>query len=204
MMEEPVQDYPPGQHLIGRKIKIKGSPHSRDLDQVEVTTEKVEGTTVKTTEPNNQDRIEAKHPFGQPHRTTLIKTTAGWKEVLNQSIEKLGRMIDSPVLQADLRQYDYYTSSNRPTTLNMMARPNQGSGSESTHNRLNSLGGRRYQDPVLSHGLRNHASPMVRQIEPRINQKLGELAKCFLSKFCRYHYAPNHPRRIKGTQAERG
>ena len=139
MMEEPVQDYPPGQHLIGRKIKIKGSPHSRDLDQVEVTIEKVEGTIVKTIEPNNQDRSEAKHPFGQLHRTTLIKTTAGWKEVLNQSTEKPGRTIDSPVLQADLLRYNYRTSSSRPTTLNMMARPNQGSGSESTHNRLNWL-----------------------------------------------------------------
>ena len=129
MMEEPVQDYPPGQHLIGKKIKIKGSLHSRDLDQVEVTTEKVEGTTVKTTEPNNQGRSEVKHPFGQPHRTTLTKTTAGWKEVLNQNTEKPGRTIDSPVLQADLLQYDYRTSSNRPTTLNMMARLNQSSGS---------------------------------------------------------------------------
>ena len=62
-MEEPVQDYPPGQHLIGKKIKIKGSPHSRDLDQVEVTTEKVEGTTVKTTERNNQDRSESEAPI---------------------------------------------------------------------------------------------------------------------------------------------
>ena len=47
MMEGPAQDYLPGQHLMSRKIKIKGSPLSRDLDQVEVTTEKVEGTTVK-------------------------------------------------------------------------------------------------------------------------------------------------------------
>ena len=97
-MEEPAQDYLPGQHLIGRKIKIKGSPLLRDLDQVEVTIEKVEGTTVKTTEPNNQDRSEAKHPFEQPRRTTLAKTTAGWKEVLNQNTEKPGRMIDFLVL----------------------------------------------------------------------------------------------------------
>ena len=33
---------------------------------------------------------------------------------------------------------------------------------------------------VLSHGPGNHASPMVRQIEYRINQKLGGLAKSFL------------------------
>ena len=86
-----------GQHLMNRKIKIKGSPLSRDLDQVEVTTEKVEGTTVKTTESNNQ-RSEAKHPFRQPRRTTLTKTTVGWKEVLNQNTKKLERTIDSPVL----------------------------------------------------------------------------------------------------------
>ena len=82
-MEGPAQDYLPGQHLIGRKIKIKGSPLSRDLDQVEVTTEKVEGTTVRTTESNNQERSEVKHPFRQPRRTILTKTTVGWKEVLN-------------------------------------------------------------------------------------------------------------------------
>ena len=64
MMEGPTQDYQPGQHLMGRKIKIKGHPLSRDLDQVEVTTEKIEGTIVKTTESNNQERSEAKHLFG--------------------------------------------------------------------------------------------------------------------------------------------
>ena len=31
-----------GQHLMNRKIKIKGSPLSKDLDQVEVTTERAE------------------------------------------------------------------------------------------------------------------------------------------------------------------
>ena len=129
MTEGPAQDYLLGQHLIRRKIKIKGSPLSRDLDQVEATTEKVEGTTVKTTESNNQDRSEAKYPFGQLRRTTPTKMTVGWKEVLNQSTGKPGRTIDSPVLQADLLRYDYRTSSSRPTTLNMMARPNQGSGS---------------------------------------------------------------------------
>ena len=102
MMEEPIQDYPPDQHLIGRKIKIKGSPHSRDLDQVEVTTKKVEGTTVKTAESSNQERPEAKHLLRQPRWITLTKTTAGQKEVLNQSTKKPERMIDSPVLQTDL------------------------------------------------------------------------------------------------------
>ena len=133
-MEGPAQDYLAGQHLMSRKIKIKGSPLSRGLDQVEVTTEKVEGTTVKTTEPNNQGRSEAKHPFGHSRRTTLTETIVGWKEEPNQNTEKPGRTIDSLVLQVDLLQYDYRTSSNRPTTLNMMARLNQGSGSESTHN----------------------------------------------------------------------
>ena len=62
---------------MSREIKIKGSPLSRDLDQVEVTIEKVEGTIVKTTESNNQERSEAKYLFRQPHRTTLAKTTVG-------------------------------------------------------------------------------------------------------------------------------
>ena len=136
-MEEPIQDYPPDQHLIGRKIKIKGSSLSRDLDQVEVIIEKVEGTIVKTTESNNQGRSEAKHPFRHSHRTTLTKMTVGRKEVPNQNIKKPERTIDSPALQIDLLQYDYLTSSSRPTTLSMMARLNQGSGSGFTHNRLN-------------------------------------------------------------------
>ena len=67
------------------KIKIKESPLSRDLDQVKVTIEKVEGTIVKTTESNNQGRSEAKHPFRHPRRTTLTKTTVGRKEVPNQN-----------------------------------------------------------------------------------------------------------------------
>ena len=82
-MEGPAQDYLTVQHLMTRKIKIKGCPLSKDLDQVEVTIEKVEGTIVKTTKSNNQDRSEAKHPFGQPRRTTLTKTTVGQKEKPN-------------------------------------------------------------------------------------------------------------------------
>ena len=136
-MEGPAQDCLQGQHLIGGKIKIKGSPHSRDLDQVEVTTEKVEGTIVKMTKSNNQERSEAKHLFRQPRRTTLTKTTIGKKGVLNQNTQKPERTIDSPVLQTDLLQYDYLISSIRPTTLNMMARLNQGSGLGFTRNRLN-------------------------------------------------------------------
>ena len=57
----------------------------RDLDQVEVTIEKVDGTIVKMTESNNQERSEAKHIFRQPRRTTLTKTTVGKKGVLNQN-----------------------------------------------------------------------------------------------------------------------
>ena len=133
-MGEPAQDCLLGQHLIGRKIKIKESPLSRDWDLVEVTIEKIEGTTVETTKSNNQERSEAKHPYKQPRRTTLTKTTVGWKEVLNQNTKKPERTIDSPVLQTDLLQYDYLTSSNRPTTPSTMARPNQSNGLGFTHN----------------------------------------------------------------------
>ena len=90
---------------MSKKIKIKGSPLSRDLDQVEVTTEKVEGTIVKTTESNNQGRSEAERLFRQPHRTTLTKTTVGKKEAPNWNTKKPKRTIDSPVLQIDLLQY---------------------------------------------------------------------------------------------------
>ena len=136
-MEGTAQDYLTGQHLMSRKIKIKGSPLSRDLDQVEVTTEKAEETIVKTTESNNQERPKAKHLIGQPHKTTLTKTIVGKKGVLNQNTQKPECTIDSPILQTDLLQYNCLTSSSRPTTLSMMARPNQGSGSGSTCNQLN-------------------------------------------------------------------
>ena len=136
MKKRPTQDYPPDQRPIGKKIKIKESTLSRDLDQVEVITEKVEGAIVRVTELNNQERPEAKHLLRQPRRTTLTKTTVGSK-VLNQNTKKPERTIDSPVLQTDLLQYDYLTSSSRPTTLSMMAKLNQGSGSGYTLNRLN-------------------------------------------------------------------
>jgi len=55
-MEGPAQDYLLGQHLMSKKIKIKGSLLSRDLDQVEVTTEKVKGIIAKITELNSQER----------------------------------------------------------------------------------------------------------------------------------------------------
>ena len=53
-----------GQHLMNWKIKIKGSPLSKDLDQVEVTMERAEEITVKTTESSNQERPEAEHLLG--------------------------------------------------------------------------------------------------------------------------------------------
>ena len=137
MKKGPTQDYPPDQHLMNKKIKIKGSPLLRDLDQVEVITEKVEGTIVRATELNNQERPEAGRLPRQPRRITLIKTTVGQKEVPNQNSKKPERTIDSPVLQIDLRQYDYLTSSNHPTTLSMMAKLNQGSGSGYIRNQLN-------------------------------------------------------------------
>ena len=87
---------------MNRKIKIKGSPLLKDLDQVEVTTERAEEITVKITESSNQERPEAEHLLGQPHRTTLTKTIVGKKGAQNQNIQKPERMIDSPVLQTDL------------------------------------------------------------------------------------------------------
>ena len=82
MKKRPTQDYPLDQRPIGKKIKIKESPLSRDslsrdLDQVEVITEKVEGTIVRATELNNQERLEVGRLPRQPRRTTLTKTTVG-------------------------------------------------------------------------------------------------------------------------------
>ena len=122
---------------MNRKIKIKGSLLSKDLDQVEVTTEKVEEIIVKTTESNNQERPEARHLLGQPRKTTLTKTTVSKKRALNQNTQKPERTIDSPVLQTDLLQYDCLTSSSRLTIPSMMARLNQSNGSGFTRNRLN-------------------------------------------------------------------
>ena len=71
---------------MNKKIKIKGSLLSKDLDQVEVTTERVEEITVRTTESSNQERPEAKHLLGQPRRTTLTQMTVGKKGVQNRNI----------------------------------------------------------------------------------------------------------------------
>ena len=131
------QDYPLDQQPIGKKIKIKESLLSRDLDQVEVITEKVEGAIVRATELNNQERPKAGRLPRRPRRITLIKTTVGQKEALNQNSKKPERTIDSPVLRTGLHQYDYLTSSNRLTTASTMAKLNQDNGSEYIHNQLN-------------------------------------------------------------------
>ena len=101
MKKGPTQDYMPDQRPIGKKIKIKESPLSRDLDQVEVITEKVEGTIVRAIELNNQERPEAGRLPRQPRRTTLTKITVGQKEVPNQNTKKPEHTIDSPVSQID-------------------------------------------------------------------------------------------------------
>ena len=106
---------------------------------MEVITEKVEGTIVRAraTELNNQERPEAGRLPRQPRRITLIKTIVGQKKVPNRNSKKLEHTIDSPILQIDLRQYDYLTSSSHPTTLSMMAKLNKSSGSGYIRNRLN-------------------------------------------------------------------
>jgi len=125
------------QQPTGKKIKIKGSPLSKDLGQVEVITEKVGRIKVKATELNNQERPGVGRLPRRPHKIIPIKTMVGQKEVPNQNSEKPERATDSPVLRTGLHQYDYLTSSNRPTTLSMMAKLNQGNGSEYIHNQLN-------------------------------------------------------------------
>jgi hypothetical protein len=63
--------------------------------------------------------------------------TAGRKGELNQNTERPKHTIGFPIFQGDLLQYDCLTSLSRQTTPNMMGRPSQGSGSESTRNQLN-------------------------------------------------------------------
>ena len=70
---------------MNRKIKIKGSLLSKDLDQVEVTTERAEEITVKITESSNLERPEAEHLLEQLRKTTLAKTTVGKKGAQNQN-----------------------------------------------------------------------------------------------------------------------
>ena len=134
---EPNQDYPPDQQPTGKKIKIKGSPLSKDLGQVEAITEKVGRNIIKATNLNNQGRPGVGCLPRQPRRLIPIKTTLGQKKEPNPNSKKPERTTDSPVLQTGWHQYDYLTNSNRLTTPSMMAKPNQGNGSEYIHNQLN-------------------------------------------------------------------
>jgi len=56
MTEEHAQDHLRSQHLMSKKVKARGNLLLRDLDQVEVTTEKVKGIIAKITELNSQER----------------------------------------------------------------------------------------------------------------------------------------------------
>ena len=56
MKREPDRDYPPDQQPTGKKIKIKGSPLSKDLGQVEAIMEKVGRNIIKATNLNKQIR----------------------------------------------------------------------------------------------------------------------------------------------------
>ena len=56
MTEEHAQDHLRSQHLMSKKVKARGNMLLRDLDQVEVTTEKVKGIIAKITELNSQER----------------------------------------------------------------------------------------------------------------------------------------------------
>ena len=136
MKRETNQDYPPDQQPTGKKIKIKGSPLLKDLDQAEAIAEEVGGNIVGAINLNNQGRPGAEGLPRQPRRIIPIKTTLGQKEP-NPNSRKPERTTDSPVSRIGLHQYDYLTSSNRLTTLSMMAKLNQGNGSEYIHNQLN-------------------------------------------------------------------
>jgi len=137
MKREPDQDYPPDQQPVGKKIKIKGSPLLKDLDQAEAITEKVGGNIVGDINLNSQGRPGVEGLPRQPRRIIPIKTTLGQKKEPNPNSRKPERMTDSPVLQTGWHQYDYLTNSNRLTTPSMMAKPNQDNGSEYIHNQLN-------------------------------------------------------------------
>ena len=53
MKRELDQDYPPDQQPIGKKIRIKGNPPSKDLGRVEAMTEEVGRNIIKATDLNN-------------------------------------------------------------------------------------------------------------------------------------------------------
>ena len=59
------------------------------------------------------------------------------KKEPNPNSKKPERTTDSPVSRTGWHQYDYLTNSNCLTTPSMMAKPNQGNGSEYIHNQLN-------------------------------------------------------------------
>ena len=131
------KDYPPDQRPIGKKIKIKGSPLSKDLGQAEAIMEKVGRNIIGATNLNNQGRPGVGCLPRQPRRLIPIKTTLGQKKGPNPNSKKPERMTDSPVSRTGWHQYDYLTNSNRLTTPSMMAKPNQDNGSEYIHNQLN-------------------------------------------------------------------
>ena len=137
MKRELDQDYPPDQQPIGKKIKIKGNPLSKDLGRVEAMTEEVGRNIIKATDLNNQGRLGVGYLPRQPHKIIPIKTTVGQKKVSNPNSKKPGHTTDSPVSRTGLHRCDYLTNSNRLTTLSMMAKLNQGNGSEYIHNQLN-------------------------------------------------------------------
>ena len=131
------QDYPPDQQPTGKKIKIKGNPLSKDLGRVEAMTEEVGRNIIKATDLNNQGRLGVGYLPRQPRKIIPIKTTVGQKKVPNPNSKKPRHPTDSPVSRTGLHWYDYLTNSNRLTTPSMMAKLNQGNGSEYIHNQLN-------------------------------------------------------------------
>ena len=137
MKREPDQEYLPDQQPIGKKIKIKGSPLLKDLDQAEAITGKAGGNIVGAINLNNQGRPGVEGLPRQPRRIIPIKTTLGQKKEPNPNSRKPERMTDSPILQTGWHQFDYLTNSNRLITPSMMAKPNQDNGSEYIHNQLN-------------------------------------------------------------------
>ena len=137
MKIETNQDYPPDQQPTGKKIKIKGSPPSKDLGQVEAITKEVGRNIIKATNLNNQERPGVRCLPGQPRRVIPIKTIVGQKEEPNPNSKKPEHMTDFPISRTGLHRYDYPTSLNHLTTPSTMAKLNQGNGSEYIHNQLN-------------------------------------------------------------------
>ena len=131
------QDHLPDQQPTGKKIKIKGNLLSKDLGQVEAMMKEVGRNIIRATDLNNPGRLGVGYLPRQSRKIISVRTTAGQKKVPNPNSKKPRRTIDSPVSRTGLHQYDYLTNSNRLTTPSMMAKPNQGNGSEYIHNQLN-------------------------------------------------------------------